>query len=61
MNYCVIKTDNLTELETNVKELINKGWKPLGGICSSLRFIPTNRNCGSYYLQAMIKEDKDEV
>lgn len=32
MEYIIVKADNYLELTSSVKEYINKGWRPQGGI-----------------------------
>ena len=62
MEYIVIKKTDATELVTEVNTLINKGWKPTGGI--SIAFGRMKNITGGskdwievlFHAQAMIKE-----
>ena len=62
MEYIIIKKTDATELVTEVNTLINKGWKPTGGI--SIAFGRMKNITGGskdwievlFHAQAMIKE-----
>ena len=49
--YEVAMNDNVLSLEDDVREMIDDGWKPQGGICVN------GIDDDEYYYQAMIKEE----
>lgn len=54
MRYLVSRSRKLDDLVDNVNELIDEGWKPLGGVTAYSYGI---QNQHKEYAQAMIKED----
>jgi len=56
MKYEIITEENPRMLEQVVKEFIEMGWKPLGGVCVSFSV-----DSGEEYCQAMIKEIDDRL
>ena len=60
MKYFVVKAGHHSKLIIEINKLIEKGWKPLGGVCAVNIF---ENNSGSLYAkipdlyQAMIKEE----
>ena len=59
MQYQIVHATAQSELEERVRELINLGWRPLGGVSAAGLF---DAEPGYYvqhreYNQAMIKED----
>lgn len=55
LEYTVVVTTSIEDLETEVNDLLSKGWKPQGGL-SSMNYGAT----GFEYCQAMIREVEDE-
>ena len=53
-NYCVMKEDSLTGLQTRIRDLLSKGWVPQGGIT-----IQSGTYSDRFY-QAMIKPKPPE-
>ena len=51
LEYVVVVTTSIEDLETEVSDLLSKGWKPQGGF-SSMNYGAT----GFEYHQAMIRE-----
>ena len=53
-NYCVMKEESLTELQTRIRDLLSKGWVPQGGIeIGTMKYR-------EWFLQAMIKPKPPE-
>jgi hypothetical protein len=50
MNYILVVTDNLNDLQLSVNQKIKKGYMPLGGI-----LLNKNNN----YIQSMIKKNEN--
>lgn len=55
MEYKVVGEKRKEYLNLVVNKMIKEGWKPLGGVS-----IANNNEISFYFIQAMIKEDKDE-
>ncbi|MFA4919733.1 MAG: DUF1737 domain-containing protein [Thermodesulfovibrionales bacterium] len=47
MEYRILLAYNSADLEKQVNDLLNQGWRPQGGLCLT---------SGNYYVQAMIKD-----
>lgn len=52
MKYEIVEAPELYKLEEMVNEMIEDGWLPQGGLCS------TKYGTTTYYSQAMIKHDE---
>lgn len=48
--YDLVFEDSITELKDKVNEMIKQGWRPQGGVCTSV-----NMGVGVLFCQAMIK------
>lgn len=56
MEYCVVSSEVLVELEKVVARLCEKGWRPLGGICAiPARRVSDGETIHAFY-QAMVRE-----
>lgn len=65
VNYQIVKAGTVTRLEAKVREQIEGGWEPLGGVAVFQQLSdddksPTDNTCtlydnGQVYLQAMVK------
>jgi hypothetical protein len=61
MEYTLIKKTNANELIAEVKALIQKGWKPIGGVSIAFGGIRNNDSSKAwlevlFHIQAMVKE-----
>ena len=60
VKYIILQDDLITYLVAQVKEKINNGWIPQGGlVCGPSKQYPSGP--GGYWCQAMIKEEKEAV
>ncbi len=55
MEYMAVEANSLKNLSSSVNDLIEQGWRPLGGLSSTKNFYETISYC-----QALIKEDKKD-
>ena len=60
MEYYILQTNSLIELENEVNEKIKEGYKPQGGLSVACVYIPGDSLAGAevcyYCTQAMVKE-----
>lgn len=55
MKYKIIKERNIIDLEREVNAAIERGWKPIGGICA----VVSPYGGGTYLYQAMVSGDEE--
>lgn len=56
MIYKILTEDNVDSLEGSVNDLIETGWKPIGGV-TVIQWETDHERCWEYS-QAMIKEEE---
>ena len=52
IKYNILQSESLDTLINIINSYIIKGWKPLGGLATA-----SKGSYGTYYLQAIVKED----
>jgi len=53
MQYEILRSDDIKELELKVKYRLKNEWELQGGVCVEFN----NRNSTTYFYQAMVKKD----
>lgn len=62
IDYKGVTTDNMPELNKKVNDLISKGWKPFGSLCTAMVYNGEDEMCHYVNTQAMVRyEDGSEV
>lgn len=59
MYYTIVVSHNINILIKEVNDLIKNGYKPLGGICSTVQTSAPYNTHTYYYQQALINENMD--